>query len=238
MLILRFKFNKNCFKFEHFTPDLRKIYIMFEKERAELAESLRRKGIKNEEVLRAIGAVPRHEFVNKTLWHLAYNDSPLPIGSQQTISQPYTVAFMTEMMDVKKGNKVLEIGTGSGYQAAVLVEMKVRVYSVEKEFDLYKETNRLLQTLGYPVATRYGDGTIGWNEFSPFDGIIVTAGAPALPETLKRQLKPGGRLVVPVGDRVAQKLYVVERLNETDFAERVIPGFKFVPLIGKEGWDN
>lgn len=211
---------------------------MFEKERAELAASLRRKGIKNEEVLRAVGAVPRHEFVNKTLWHLAYADSPLPIGCQQTISQPFTVAFMTELLALKKGDKVLEIGTGSGYQAAILCEMKVKVYSIEKEFDLYKETNRLLQSLSYPVATRYGDGTIGWNEFAPYDGIIVTAGAPSLPATLKRQLKPGGKLVVPVGDKTAQKLYVVERIDETGFTEKVIPGFKFVPLIGKEGWEN
>lgn len=211
---------------------------MFEKERAELTLLLRRKGIKNEEVLRAIGTVPRHEFVNKTLWHLAYNDSPLPIGSQQTISQPYTVAYMTELLSVKQGDRVLEVGTGSGYQAAILCEMRVKVYSIEKEFDLYKETNRLLQELGYPAATRYGDGTIGWNEFAPYDGIIVTAGAPALPATLKKQLKPGGKLVVPVGDRSTQKLFVVERLNETEFAERVIPGFKFVPLIGKEGWEN
>jgi protein-L-isoaspartate(D-aspartate) O-methyltransferase len=211
---------------------------MFEKERAELAGQLRRRGIKNEEVLRAIGTVPRHEFVNKTLWHLAYADNPLPIGSQQTISQPYTVAFMTELLEVKKGGKVLEVGTGSGYQAAILSELGVKVYSVEKEFDLYKETNRLLLTLGYRVATRYGDGTIGWNEFAPYDGIIVTAGAPSLPITLRNQLREGGKLIVPVGDRAAQKLFVVERTGETTFKEKVIPGFKFVPLIGKEGWEN
>ncbi|GMU85730.1 MAG: protein-L-isoaspartate O-methyltransferase [Ignavibacteriales bacterium] len=211
---------------------------MFEKERAELAGQLRRRGIKNEEVLRAIGTVPRHEFVNKTLWHLAYADNPLPIGSQQTISQPYTVAFMTELLEVKKGGKVLEVGTGSGYQAAILSELGVKVYSVEKEFDLYKETNRLLLTLGYRVATRYGDGTIGWNEFAPYDGIIVTAGAPSLPITLRNQLREGGKLIVPVGDRAAQKLFVVERTGETAFKEKVIPGFKFVPLIGKEGWEN
>ncbi|MBV6512918.1 MAG: Protein-L-isoaspartate O-methyltransferase [Ignavibacteriaceae bacterium] len=211
---------------------------MFEKERAELTGSLRRKGIRDEAVLQAINTVPRHEFINKTLWHLAYADNPLPIGSQQTISQPYTVAFMTEKLGVKKGGKVLEIGTGSGYQAAILCVMGIKVYSVEREFDLYKETNRLLQHLGYSVATRYGDGTIGWNEFAPYDGIIVTAGAPSLPGTLKKQLKPGGKLVVPVGDRSSQKLFVVERVDETEFKETVIPGFKFVPLIGKEGWDN
>lgn len=209
---------------------------MFESERNTLTAGLRQKGISDEKVLNAIGTVPRHEFVNQSMRHLAYEDKALPIGSSQTISQPYTVAIMTQSLGVKAGDRVLEIGTGSGYQAAVLLAMGVKVYSIEKERGLLHETKKILQRLNLPVHTRYGDGTIGWNEHAPYDGIIVTAGSPEIPVSLKKQLKIGGKMIIPVGDKKAQNLHVVTRVEEEDFAVEIIPGFRFVPLIGKEGW--
>ena len=204
-------------------------------ERAELVAALRERGITQEEVLRAIGTIERHQFVPEPFTTRSYEDSALPIGRGQTISQPYTVALMTEGLAVKPGEKVLEIGTGSGYQAAILAELGARVFTIERDLELLAGARKLLERFGYRVAAKSGDGTVGWNEFSPFDGIIVTAGAPDIPQPLMTQLAEGGRLVIPVGDLEIQTLVVVTRHGER-YDRREMSGFKFVPLVGKMGW--
>ena len=209
---------------------------MYDKERLELIKSLKEKGIKNLAVLEAMFKVERHLFIPKALWTHAYKDIALPIGHEQTISQPYTVAFMTEALQINKDSKVLEIGTGSGYQATILHKMGARVYSIERNFDLYKNTQKLLESMKINVFTKQGDGTIGWNEYAPYDGIIVTAGAPAIPDSLKKQLAVGGRLVIPVGDKNTQKMIVVFRESIENYVLNEFPNFSFVPLIGREGW--
>lgn len=210
---------------------------MFRVHREELVDELTKKGISDLAVVKAIGTVPREKFIEKTMHHLAYKDVALPIGYDQTISQPYTVAFMTQLLNIKKpGMKILEIGTGSGYQAAVLFEMQADVYSIERNLDLHHRTTKLFDKLGIRVNAKYGDGTIGWKEFAPFDGIIVTAGSPIIPNHLKKQLAVGGRMIIPVGDRKSQKLYLIKKISEKEFDSEVIPEFSFVPLIGREGW--
>jgi protein-L-isoaspartate(D-aspartate) O-methyltransferase len=209
----------------------------FDDERKELIDLLRSKGILDEKVLRAMLKVERHRFVMPTFINSSYLDQALPIGSGQTISQPYTVAFMSQALEVKDGAKVLEIGTGSGYQAAVLAEMGCRVFTIERHMPLHLESRKLLQSLGYRIATRSGDGTVGWSEFSPYDGIIVTAAAPSVPEPLLRQLADGGRLVIPVGGPSEQSIRVVTRKGD-GLEQKDVEGFKFVPLIGKMGWDK
>jgi len=210
---------------------------MFKVQREELVDEITKKGITDLAVIKAIGIVPRERFVEKTLHHVAYKDVALPIGYDQTISQPYTVAFMTQLLNIKKpGMKILEIGTGSGYQAAVLFEMKADVYSIERNVDLHHRTAKLFDKLGIRVHAKYGDGTIGWKEFAPYDGIIVTAGSPIIPNKLKEQLSIGGRMVIPVGDRLSQKLFLLKKKSEDEFESEVIPEFSFVPLIGREGW--
>ncbi len=205
--------------------------------RAELVAHLRAtRGIRDERVLEAIGRVPRHRFVESSLAHRAYEDVALPIGAGQTISQPFTVAYMTQSLGLRRGDRVLEIGTGSGYQAAVLLDMGVRVFSVERVADLLNRTRALLDELGCELATRLGDGTVGWNEFAPYDGILVTAGAPKIPPALIKQLKLGARLVIPVGDDRQQDLHIVERTGDGETETTVIAGFRFVPLIGRDGW--
>ncbi|RMD47946.1 MAG: protein-L-isoaspartate(D-aspartate) O-methyltransferase [Ignavibacteria bacterium] len=211
---------------------------MYETEREELVQKLRKKGITDENVLSAIGKVERHLFVQPAMIHHAYEDIALPIGHDQTISQPYTVAFMTQALQVKEGDKVLEIGTGSGYQAAILSQMGVRVFSIERNDNLHLKTQKLFDQIGIRAALRCGDGTIGWEEYSPYDGIIVTAGAPKIPNSLLKQLRVGGKLVIPVGDRQSQTLKIVTRIDEENFSIVEKPNFKFVPLIGKEGWDG
>jgi protein-L-isoaspartate(D-aspartate) O-methyltransferase len=207
----------------------------FDTERDEMLALIRDRGVTDERVLRAMRVVERHRFVPEIHINRAYDDSALPIGRGQTISQPYTVAFMTAALEAKEGGKVLEIGTGSGYQAAVLAEMGVRVFTIERNLDLLAGARKVLESLGYRVASKGGDGTVGWNEFAPFDSIVVTAGAPDIPQPLITQLVEGGRLVIPVGDRDIQSLFVCTRRGE-QFAKREIHGFKFVPLIGKMGW--
>ena len=207
----------------------------FDLARQQLVTLLRSKGIKDERVLDAIAAVPRHEFIQEVFRHRAYEDSALPISCQQTISQPYTVAFMTQLLKVKSGDKVLEIGTGSGYQACILAEMGVRVFTIERHFDLLENARAHFEALGYNIASKVGDGTIGWSQFAPYQGIIVTAGAPDVPSSLLRQLDDGGHLVIPVGDQTTQNMVVVERKGE-EFVHTKSAGFKFVPLLGKEGW--
>lgn len=210
---------------------------MFRVQREELIDELTKKGISDIAVIKAIGRIPREKFIPKTMEHFAYKDVALPIGYEQTISQPYTVAYMTEQLKIKKsGMKILEIGTGSGYQAAVLYEMGCDVYSIERNLDLHHRTTKLFDKLGIRVHAKYGDGTIGWNDFAPYDGIIVTAGSPTIPQKLKDQLVIGGRMIIPVGDRVSQKLYLLIKKSETDFDSEIIPEFTFVPLIGREGW--
>ena len=210
---------------------------MFRVQREELVDEIIKKGINDLAVIKAIGIVPREKFIEKTMQHMAYKDVALPIGFDQTISQPYTVAFMTQLLNIKKpGLKVLEIGTGSGYQAAVLFEMKADVYSIERNLDLHHRTTKLFDKLGIRVHAKYGDGTIGWKEFAPFDGIIVTAGSPSIPNNLKEQLVVGGRMIIPVGDRFSQKLYLLKKISESEFDSEIIPEFSFVPLIGREGW--
>jgi len=206
-----------------------------EADREEMIALLRERGIIHDRLLRAMTMVERHQFVPEPFTGRAYEDSALPIGKGQTISQPYTVAFMTQALDVHEGDRVLEVGTGSGYQAAILAAMGARVFSIERNLDLLASARKVLDRLGYNIATKGGDGTVGWSEFAPYDGIMVTAGAPDIPQPLLNQLSEGGRLVIPVGDLTVQTLIVCIRHGET-YERRAVEGFKFVPLIGKMGW--
>lgn len=199
--------------------------------RKKLVETLIEKGIQNKAVLEAIGKVPRHLFMDSGFIDHAYVDKAFPIAANQTISQPYTVARQTELLQVKKGDKVLEIGTGSGYQAAVLLELGVTLYTIERQNELFKKTNIFLPKIGYrPKKMIFGDGYKGLPAEAPFDGIIVTAGAPFVPKPLLAQLKIGGRLVIPVGDEV-QIMTVFERKSEKEFNKEEFGEFRFVPLL-------
>lgn len=204
--------------------------------RKQLVEELRRKGIQDERVLEAIGKVKRHLFMDALIRDNAYEDKAFPIGYEQTISQPYTVAFQTQLLNVQKGHRILEIGLGSGYQAAILCEMGATVFSVERLKDLANQTKKRLQHLGYDVQIKIGDGTLGWATFAPYDGIIVTAGSPQIPTTLLQQLQVGGILVIPVGDKQNQQMYQVTKINENEYDTKIYDNFKFVPLIGDKGW--
>ncbi|RMA64885.1 protein-L-isoaspartate(D-aspartate) O-methyltransferase [Ulvibacter antarcticus] len=199
--------------------------------RNKLVKILRKKGITNPDVLQAISTIPRHLFMDSGFVDHAYVDKAFPIGAEQTISQPYTVARQTELLNVKKGDKILEIGTGSGYQTAVLLEMKAIVYSIERQNELFKKTKLFLPKLGYrPKKLIFGDGYIGLESEAPFDGIIVTAGAPYVPNPLLAQLKVGGKLVIPVGDAV-QIMNVFTRTSATSFEKEKFGEFRFVPLL-------
>ena len=209
---------------------------MYEKKRIELVSFLEQKGIFNKFVLKAIGKIEREKFIPSPMRLNAYKDVALPIGYGQTISQPYTIAIMTQALNVKKNDRILEIGTGSGYQAAILREMGAYVYTIERHFEIYNNAVKLFEKLGIRVHCKLGDGTIGWEEYSPYNGIIVTAGAPEVPPTLKKQLAVGGRLVIPVGNKTSQRMYIIRKLNENQFTSEEIPEFSFVPLVGREGW--
>ncbi len=203
-----------------------------------LVKKLRIKGIKDERVLDAFRKIPRHRFVDGAMYAQAYDDNALPIGLGQTISQPYVVALMTEMLALKRDEKILEIGTGSGFQAAVLAHFSRRVYTIERHRELGERARKLLRELGYANITfKVGDGTIGWPSHAPFDKIIVTAGAPVVPQSLIKQLSDGGRLIVPTGDRNSQRLEIYDR-----YGNQVIKSIEsevvFVPLIGKSGWQQ
>lgn len=201
-------------------------------------EQLKSRGITDEKVLAAMNKVPRHFFVAKGLEGQAYSDRALPIDEGQTISQPYMVALMTVCLELKGGEKVLDVGTGSGYQTAMLAELAGRIFSIERIDKLAVKAKKALDELGYQnVVIRVGDGTLGWKQFAPYDRIIVSAGSPAIPAPLEEQLADGGILVVPVGDNVSQKLMVVKK---TGSRTRVTTSCActFVPLVGKEGWDN
>lgn len=194
------------------------------------------RGIKDARVLDAMRKVPRHRFVEEALVSQAYNDHPLPIGEKQTISQPYIVALMTEALELQGHESVLEIGTGSGYQTAILAELAEKIYSIERIRKLSVKAQRILDELGYFNAVlKVGDGTLGLKEESPFDGIIVTAGSPDLPQPLVDQLAMGGRLVVPVGDRYTQSLMKVVRVKE-GITKTDLGGCRFVSLLGRYGW--
>lgn len=209
---------------------------ILQNKRKQLIEQLREKGISDEDVLSAISRVDRHQFIDTALHHRAYDDRALPILGKQTISQPFTVAFQTQLLDLKKNEKVLEIGTGSGYQCAVLCELCNNVFSIERLDELYQMARENLTELNYRPRLKLGDGTEGWSAYAPYDAIIVTAGAPVVPDKLKEQLTVGGRLVIPVGDRNSQRMLRLTRTNENTFKEEDFHGFKFVPLIGKDGW--
>jgi protein-L-isoaspartate(D-aspartate) O-methyltransferase len=199
--------------------------------RNQLVTLLEQKGITDKKVLEAINKVPRHLFFNSSFADYAYQDKAFPIAAGQTISQPFTVAFQTQLLEVKKGHKVLEIGTGSGYQTAVLCSMGTNVYSIERQNELFKQTSILLPKLGIrPKYLSFGDGYKGLPSYGPFDSIIVTAGAPMIPKPLMEQLKIGGRLVIPVGE-VVQIMTLLIRKNETQFEKQEFGEFKFVPLL-------
>ncbi len=201
--------------------------------RDQLVKSVRSKGIVDEKVLSAIAKIPRHLFMDSGFIDFAYQDKAFPIAASQTISQPYTVAFQTELLQVKKDDKILEIGTGSGYQTAVLIELEAEVYSIERQKELYEMTRTFLPKVGY-VAKKlnFGDGYKGWPEFAPFDKIIVTAGAPFVPAPLLAQLKIGGRLVIPVGDDV-QVMTLFIRKGDKEFEKHEFGEFRFVPMLAK-----
>ena len=200
----------------------------------QLISALRGRG-SSEPVLRAIAAVDREVFVPQPMRHRAFEDVALPIDCMQTISQPFTVAFMTDVLRIEKGMKVLEIGTGSGYQAAVLCEMGARVFTIERHASLLLGARQRLESLGYNVASKIGDGSVGWSEFAPYDRIIVTAAAPRIPDALVNQLAEGGKIVLPVGSSEEQKLVLLTR-EGGGITTQEWANFKFVPLVGKEGF--
>ncbi|MDD3722316.1 MAG: protein-L-isoaspartate(D-aspartate) O-methyltransferase [Lutibacter sp.] len=202
--------------------------------RNQLVNTIAQKGITDENVLTAVANVPRHLFMDSSFDDFAYQDKAFPIAAEQTISQPYTVAFQTELLQVKEHHQILEIGTGSGYQTAVLLEMGAKVYTIERQKELFKKTKLFLPKLGYkPKKIIFGDGYKGLPEDAPFDGIIVTAGAPIVPKALLSQLKIGGRLVIPIGDK-EQVMTLFIRTSEKDFEKHEFGKFKFVPMLNKK----
>lgn len=200
-------------------------------------EQVKARGVRDQRVIDAMLRVPRHLFVPSALADQAYSDFPLPIGERQTISQPYMVGVMSEALQLSGGEKVLEIGTGSGYQAAILALLARQVFSLERIPALARQARRTLDACGFArVNVRVTDGTFGWEDEAPFDGIVVTAGAPAIPQAYRTQLAVGGRLVIPVGDRLSQVLMRVTRLGERNYREERLFGCRFVPLVGDHGW--
>lgn len=201
-----------------------------------LVKEVAKKGIKDTRVLNALLKIPRHYFFDEIFVEHAYEDKAFPIGGGQTISQPYTVAFQSELLEIKKGDKILEIGTGSGYQACVLMEMGADVYSIEYLDLLFQKTKQFLPHLGYRPKLFLGDGSKGLPEYAPYDGIIVTAGAPSVPDELIKQLKVGGRLIIPVGTGKTQVMYKLTKVAENKVSKKTYNQFSFVPLRGEKGW--
>jgi protein-L-isoaspartate(D-aspartate) O-methyltransferase len=194
------------------------------------------RGIKDKGVLSAMRKIQRHLFVEEALIAEAYNDHPLPIGHKQTISQPYIVALMTEALELTGKEKTLELGTGSGYQTAILAELSEKVYTIERIRPLMEQARSLLNEMGYTnVLFKSFDGTLGWEEYAPFDAMMITAGAPQIPEPLLNQLSDGGRMIIPIGDRFSQELIKVTKIKD-DFKEENLGGCRFVDLIGVHGW--
>ncbi|OQY04408.1 MAG: protein-L-isoaspartate O-methyltransferase [Desulfobacteraceae bacterium 4572_123] len=211
--------------------------LKYERQREEMVNrQIQARGIIDPNVLAAMRKVPRHLFVSEALADQAYGDFPLPIGDQQTISQPYIVAEMTQALELSGKDRVLEIGTGSGYQAAILAEIAFRVYTIERIHPLFLKARKLFDELYYHnIITRYSDGTTGWRDESPFDAIIVTAGAPKIPQVLVNQLAVGGRMVLPVGGRHAQELLKIYR-DDDGIHQSSLGGCRFVKLVGEHGW--
>ena len=216
---------------------MQKESIKYERQREEMVRTqIEARGIKAPKVLAAFRRVPRHLFVSEALRDQAYGDYPLPIGEQQTISQPYIVAEMTQALDLGEDDRVLEIGTGSGYQAAILAQIVYRVYTIERKRSLYLQARNLFDKLRYHnIVMKYADGTKGWRDESPFDGIIVTAGAPQIPDVLIDQMGEGGRLVVPVGNQHTQELIKIFR-DDQNIRQINLGGCRFVKLVGEYGW--
>lgn len=211
--------------------------LKFERQREEMVrKQIEARGVTDRKVLEAMNKVPRHLFISEALWDQAYGDFPLPIGEHQTISQPYIVAEMTQALQLKEEDRVLEIGTGSGYQAAILAEIAFRVYTIERIHSLFRKSRQLFDELRYyNILTKYSDGTIGWEDESPFDAIIVTAGAPEVPKFLLNQLSIGGQMVVPVGDQYSQELIKLYK-DEKGIHKTNLGGCRFVKLVGEYGW--
>lgn len=204
--------------------------------RKQLVETLKKRGIADEAVLKAVGKVPRHFFFDETFWTQSYKDIAFPIGDGQTISQPYTVAYQTELLHIRPGDKVLEIGTGSGYQTCILLELGAEVFTIERQPNLYNRTIKVLPYMGYQPHFFLGDGSKGLPQHAPYQKIIVTAGAPFVPELMLKQLAIGGILVIPVGDEKIQKMVTVIRTGEHDFEKIELDTFRFVPLVGDQAW--
>ena len=196
-----------------------------------LVDKIRKKGISDESVLRMINEIPRHLFLDNAFVQFAYQDKSFPIGSGQTISQPYTVAFQTQLLELNPYEKVLEVGTGSGYQAAVLIGMEANIYTIERQKELFQKTKEFLPELGYNCNFYYGDGYKGLEQFAPFDKIIVTCGAPSIPEDLIKQLKIGGRMVAPIGKGDVQVMNLIEKTSETETKITTHGEFSFVPML-------
>ncbi|MEP0369184.1 MAG: protein-L-isoaspartate(D-aspartate) O-methyltransferase [Cyclobacteriaceae bacterium] len=201
-----------------------------------LVKEVASKGITDKRVLDTLMKIPRHFFFDAIFDTHAYEDKAFPIGSGQTISQPYTVAFQTELLEIKKGDKILEIGTGSGYQAAVLLEMGAEVFTIEYQKELFTKTKKFLPKLGYKPHFFQGDGSRGIPDFAPYDGIIVTAGAPSVPNDLLKQLKVGGKLIIPVGDGKTQTMMKLTLQAKNKVLKKEYNQFRFVPLLGEKGW--
>lgn len=204
--------------------------------RKRLVALLKQRGISDRRVLEAIGKVPRHYFFDETFWNQAYKDIAFPIGDGQTISQPYTVAYQSELLHVMPGDKLLEIGTGSGYQTCVLLELGAEVFTIERQPNLYHRTIQVLPYMGYKPHFFLGDGSKGIPQHAPYDKIIVTAGAPFVPEIMLQQLKIGGLMVIPVGDEKQQRMVTVLRVNENTYERIELDTFRFVPLVGDQAW--
>ena len=203
-----------------------------------LVESLKEKGIKSSRVLDMINEIPRHQFMDNAFIQFAYQDKAFPIGSGQTISQPYTVAFQTELLDVKPYEKVLEVGTGSGYQSAVLVGLEANVYTIERQKELFQKTKDFLPMIGYNCNFFYGDGYKGLEKFAPFDKIIITCGAPDIPEDLIQQLKEGGRMVAPIGRGDVQEMYLIKKISQSEIISTTHGKFSFVPMLNNKNYGN
>ena len=199
--------------------------------RKKLVEGIRDKGISDIRILDAINKIPRHFFMDSSFIEFAYRDQAFPIGAGQTISQPFTVAFQTQLLEVQKHDKVLEVGTGSGYQCAVLLELGAKVYTIERQRELYLKSRALLSEMGYKPYFFYGDGYLGQPNYAPFDKILITAGAPEIPKELLNQLKTGGRMVVPVGDSRGQVMMAIDRISENEYKESEHGYFSFVPML-------
>jgi len=213
------------------TPNQLKDDAIHQGMRERLVKLLAEKGITDKNVLAAIGKVPRHYFFNTAFIKFSYEDKAFPIAAGQTISQPYTVAFQTQLLELKRGEKVLEIGTGSGYQTTILIEMGVKVFTIERQKELYDKTKILFPKIGYAPKMFYGDGYKGLEAFAPFDKILVTAGAPFIPEPLKQQLKAGGRLVIPIGKGQVQEMILIEKITASEYKQTRHGMFRFVPML-------